>query len=77
MVELRSRIAPSDKEIVTWYADLYEDNVDIESFAAEFDMEVEEFKAAIDRINDPSVQQIARQRILQLEAGEQNSALRN
>ncbi len=65
----KSRVAPGNKEIVTWYADLYEDNLNLEEFSAEFDMEADEFRSAVLRINDPSVQQLAMQKILQLEGG--------
>jgi len=65
----RSIVAPGNKEIVTWYADEYEDNLNIDAFAAEFDMEPEEFKNAVRRISDLQVQQLAMQKLLQLESG--------
>ncbi|MEP1206582.1 MAG: c-type cytochrome [Rhizobiaceae bacterium] len=65
----RSRNAPGKKEIVTWYADMYEDNLNLDAFAAEFDLEGDDFKASILRIQDPLVQQLAMQKILQLEGG--------
>lgn len=65
----RSIVAPGNKEIVTWYADEYESNLNIDEFAAEFDMEPEEFKGAVRRISDLQVQQLAMQKLLQLESG--------
>ena len=56
----RSLVAPDGRtEIVTWYANLYEEDMDYDALAAEFDMTPDVFEAEIGRIADPVFQQIA------------------
>ncbi|MDO9418600.1 c-type cytochrome [Pararhizobium sp.] len=45
-----SMMAPGSAELVTYYADKYEDELDYEAMAAEFDMTTDEFAAAVKRI---------------------------
>jgi hypothetical protein len=64
-----SRTAPGKEEIITWYADLYEDELDSESLAAEFDMTPEQFEQAIQRVGDSTTLKIGLDWITQLKGG--------
>lgn len=56
----RSLVAPDGRtEIVTWYANLFEEDMDYDAIAAEFEMTPDIFEAEVGRIADPVVQQIA------------------
>lgn len=66
---LKSRAGPDKEEIITWYADLYEEDLDAETLAAEFDMTPEEFEKAVQRVRDGDVSLIARDWITQVSGG--------
>jgi len=66
---LKSRGGPGKEEIVTWYADLYEDDLDAETLAAEFDMTPEEFEVAVQRVDDSQALRLALDWITQLKGG--------
>ncbi len=66
---LKSRSGPAKEEIVTWYADLYEDELDRDALAAEFDMTPEEFEQAIQRVTDTQALRLGLDWITQLKAG--------
>lgn len=66
---LRSRAGPNKEEIITWYADLYEEDLDAEALAAEFDMTPPEFEKAVQRVRDGDVALIARDWITQVSGG--------
>lgn len=66
---LKSKSGPLKQEIITWYADLYEDDMDAEAVAAEFDMTPQEFEAAIQRVTDGETLRIGLDWITQLKAG--------
>lgn len=66
---LKSKSGPGKEEIVTWYADLYEDALDAEALAAEFDMTLEEFEQGIQRVDDNKVLRIGLDWITQLKGG--------
>ena len=46
-------------EIITWYADLYEEDLDFEGIAAEFGLTPNEFTRAVQRIGDPDTLRIS------------------
>ena len=66
---LKSKGGPGKEEIITWYADLYEDDVDYETLAAEFDMTPAEFEIAVQRIDDGKALRLALDWITQLKGG--------
>jgi hypothetical protein len=66
---LKSRGGPNGEEIVTWFADLYEGDLDFDAVAAEFDMTPEDFKTAIRRIDDIESRRLADDWVANLEAG--------
>ena len=66
---LKSRSGPGKEEIVTWNADLYEDDLDAESLAAEFDMTPQEFEQAIQRVSDSETLRLGLDWITQLKGG--------
>jgi mono/diheme cytochrome c family protein len=66
---LNSKRAAGDAELMTAYADLYEDELNFESLASEFDMTPDEFRAVSRRIDDPLVLRIVLDWVTQLEAG--------
>lgn len=66
----RSIRAPDGRtEIITWYADLYEDDMDYEAIAAEFGMTPEEFELTARRVADGETLRIALDWTSRLEAG--------
>jgi mono/diheme cytochrome c family protein len=65
----KSKAAPGKAEIITWYADLYEDDLDAEELAAEFDMTPEQFEAAIQRVPDAEVLRLGLDWVTQLKGG--------
>lgn len=66
---LKSRSGPLKEEIITWYADLYEDDLDAEALAAEFDMTPDEFERAIQRVEDGETLRIGLDWVTQLKGG--------
>lgn len=66
---LKSISGPGKSEIITWYADLYEDELDAEALAAEFDMTPEAFEQAIQSVRDADVLRIGLDWITQLKGG--------
>nr|WP_321444829.1 c-type cytochrome [uncultured Cohaesibacter sp.] len=66
----RSMSSPDGtSEIITWYADLYEADMDFDAIAGEFDMTPDEFKDAIMRISDGETLRIALDWMRRLDAG--------
>ncbi|WP_020178716.1 c-type cytochrome [Methylopila sp. M107] len=53
-----SATGPGKEEIVNWFADLYEDNLDAEALASEFDMTAEQFQTAASLVRDPVQSQL-------------------
>jgi len=66
---LKSMTGPGKSEIITWYADLYDDDLDAEALAAEFDMTPTEFNQAIQSVQDTQVLKIGLDWITQLKGG--------
>lgn len=66
---LKSRSGPAKEEIITWYADLYEADLDRDALAAEFDMTPEEFESALQRVTDNQVLRIGLDWLTTLKAG--------
>ncbi|MCO6184651.1 c-type cytochrome [Rhizobium sp. L1K21] len=66
---LKSISGAGGEEIITWFADFYEADMDENMLAAEFDMTLDEFKEAIQRVRDPMSRAVAIDWINQLEAG--------
>ncbi len=66
---LKSRSGPAKEEIITWYADLYEDDLDRDALAAEFDMTPEEFEQSIQTVKDAEVLRIGLDWVTQLKGG--------
>ena len=65
----QSMHAPGNAELVTYYADKYEEELNFEAVAAEFDMMPEEFSAAIKRVSDDKVFRLGVDWVATLEAG--------
>ena len=65
----KSRAGPGKEEIITWYADLYEDDLDRDAVAAEFDMTFEEFEKALQRVTDNKVLRIGLDWVTTLKGG--------
>ena len=65
----QSLSAPGNTELVTYFADKYEDELDFEALAAEFDMSPEEFASAIKRIEDVDTLRLGIDWVTTLEAG--------
>jgi mono/diheme cytochrome c family protein len=61
--------APGGAEIFTYFADKYEDELNFEQLAAEFDMTPEEFASDIRRVNDVNALRIGLDWVATLEAG--------
>jgi len=61
--------APGGAEIFTYYADKYEDELDFEQLAAEFDMTPEVFASDIRRVSDAHALRIGLDWVATLEAG--------
>lgn len=66
---IKSATGPNKEEIITWFADLYEDDLDGEALAAEFDMTPEQFEQAINRVSDNETLRLGRDWITQLRGG--------
>ena len=66
---LKSKSAPNGGEIITWFADTHEDDLDFERLAAEFGMTPDEFTKESRRIQDPEALALALDWITQFEAG--------
>jgi mono/diheme cytochrome c family protein len=66
---IKSLSGPGKSEIVTWYADLYEDDLDAQALAAEFDMTEEQFEQAVQRIRDSNTLRLALDWLTQLKGG--------
>ncbi|SHL22591.1 c-type cytochrome [Roseibium suaedae] len=66
---IRSRSGPGKEEVMTWFADFYEADMDAEMLAAEFEMTLDEFQQAIQRVQDPMARGLAIDWINQLQAG--------
>ena len=64
-----SATGPGKEEIVNWFADLYEDNLDLEALASEFDMTGEEFQNAGTLVGDPVQSQLVNLWLTQLKGG--------
>ncbi|WVT74688.1 c-type cytochrome [Sinorhizobium chiapasense] len=66
---LQSRHAPGDAEIITYFADKYEDELDFDGLAAEFDMTPKQFSDAIKRVTNTDVLRLGLDWVTTLEAG--------
>ncbi|PWW01455.1 hypothetical protein DFR52_102117 [Hoeflea marina] len=66
---LKSRSGPGGAEIITWFADTHEDDLDADRLAAEFNMTPEEFEGAIKRVKDPHALRLALDWLTQLKGG--------
>ena len=66
---LKSRSGPGGAEIITWFADTHEDDLDADRLAAAFGMTEDEFTTAIQRIKEPHVLRLALDWITQLKGG--------
>ena len=66
---LKSKAAPNGGEIITWFADTHEEDMDFERLAAEFGMTPDEFTRESRRIKDPETLALALDWITQFEAG--------
>lgn len=66
---LQSKHAPGDAEIVTYFADKYEDELDFDGLAAEFDMTPQQFSEAVKRVSDVDVLRLGLDWVTTLEAG--------
>lgn len=65
----QSMQAPGNTELVSYYADKYEEELDFDAVAAEFDMTPDEFSKAIQRVTDPEVLRLGIDWVATLEAG--------
>jgi hypothetical protein len=65
----QSMLAPGNAELVTYFGDKYEDELDFEALAAEFDMKPDEFSATIKRVEDADVLRLGLDWVTTLEAG--------
>ncbi|MFB2552175.1 c-type cytochrome [Ensifer soli] len=65
----QSMPAPGNAELVTYGSDKYEDELDFEALAAEFDMTPPEFSQAIRRVTDTDVLRLGLDWVTTLEAG--------
>ena len=61
--------APGNAELVTYFADLYEDELDYEAMAAEFDLTPTDFEDAAKRISDPALLRVVIDWMATLESG--------
>lgn len=66
---LKGRRGPAEQELATWFADLYEANLDADQLAAEFDMLPEEMENAVLRVRDDTARNLAIDWLTQLKAG--------
>ncbi|CAN7518520.1 c-type cytochrome [Pararhizobium sp. LjRoot238] len=65
----QSMLAPGNAELVTYFGDKYEDELDFEALAAEFDMKPDDFSATIKRVEDVDVLRLGLDWVTTLEAG--------
>lgn len=65
----QSMLAPGNTELVSYFADKYEEELNFDAVAAEFDMTPEEFSKAIQRVSDPQVLRLGIDWVATLEAG--------
>ncbi|CAN7432457.1 c-type cytochrome [Rhizobium sp. LjRoot30] len=65
----QSMLAPGNAELVTYFADLYEDELDYEAMAAEFDLSPTDFEDAAKRISDPTLLRVVIDWMATLESG--------
>jgi mono/diheme cytochrome c family protein len=65
----QSMQAPGNAELVTYFADKYEDELDFDALSAEFDMTPDEFSAAIKRVEDVDALRLGIDWVTTLEAG--------
>ncbi|MDQ0320136.1 mono/diheme cytochrome c family protein [Pararhizobium capsulatum DSM 1112] len=61
--------APGSAELVTYFADKYEDELDFEAMASEFDMTPAEFSRAVQQVTDNDTLRLALDWVTTLEAG--------
>ncbi|OCW59482.1 c-type cytochrome [Hoeflea olei] len=66
---LKSRSGPAGAEIITWFADTHEEDLDADRLAAEFGMTPDEFTSSIQRIQDQHALRLALDWITQLKGG--------
>ena len=66
---LRAKMGAGEQEIITWYADLYEDDLDAEELAAEFGMSAKKFRETVERTSDVEVVRLATSWLIQLRGG--------
>src|SRR5690606_16422168 len=66
---LKSRSGPGGAEIITWFADTHEEDLDADRLAAAFGMTEDEFTTAIQRVKEPYVLRLALDWITQLKGG--------
>lgn len=66
---LKGRRGPAEQELATWFADLYEGNLDADQLAAEFDMLPDEMEKAVLRVRDDTARNLAVDWLTQLKAG--------
>ena len=69
----RSKPGPDDQEIITWYADLYENDLDLDELAAEFGMTADDFKLAVERSTGVEAARLATSWLIQLRGGKKVS----
>ena len=66
---LRAKSGVGEQEIITWYADLYEDDLDAEELAAEFGMSAKKFRETVEKTSDVEVVRLATSWLIQLRGG--------
>ncbi|WP_438748773.1 c-type cytochrome [Pararhizobium sp. O133] len=65
----QSMQAPGNAELVSYFADKYEDELDFDALSAEFDMTPDQFSAAIKRVEDVDALRLGIDWVTTLEAG--------
>ncbi|MCF3641118.1 c-type cytochrome [Rhizobium sp. TRM95111] len=65
----QSMLAPGNTELFTYFADKYEEELNFEAVAAEFDMTPDEFSDAVRRLTDVSVLRLGIDWVATLESG--------
>ncbi len=65
----QSIVAPGNAELFTYFADKYEDELDFDAVAAEFDMTPDEFSESIRRVTDVDALRLGIDWVTTLEAG--------
>lgn len=66
---LKGLRGPAEQELATWFADLYEANLDADQIASEFDMLPEDMERAVLRVRDDTARNLAIDWLTQLKAG--------